>query len=119
MELKYFKPEEFQKCVPSCCISDCDDTALLRLDRLRELCGFPIKLNSAYRSSEYDKQKGRSGESAHCRGKAFDIRCTNSYERAIIVNCAFKVGFVRVGVATRFIHVDCDVDKPYPRIWLY
>ena len=56
MELKYFKPEEFQKCVPSCCISDCDDTALLRLDRLRELCGFPIKLNSAYHTQKNDKQ---------------------------------------------------------------
>lgn len=119
MELKYFKPEEFNKCVPSCSIDDCDEGALLKLDRLRELCGFPIVLNCALRPKEYDLEKGRSGESAHCKGKAFDIRCTNSYERSIIVNSAFKVGFVRVGIAKRFIHVDCDIEKPYPRIWLY
>ena len=56
MELQWFKQDEFLKCVPSCKMEQCDENALQRLDRLRSLCGFPIKLNSAYRSPEYDKQ---------------------------------------------------------------
>ena len=119
MELQWFKEDEFKKCVPSCSMAQCDEFALQRLDRLRSLCGFPIKLNSAYRSPEYDKSKGRSGESAHCRGLAFDIACRNAEQRAYIVATAQKVGFLRIGIAKTFIHLDCDMVKPYPRIWLY
>lgn len=119
MELRWFKLEEFEKCVPSCKMEQCDEVALQRLDRLRSLCGFPIKLNSAYRSSEYDKSKGRSGTSAHCRGLAFDVFCRNAEQRAYIVATAQKVGFLRIGIGTTFVHLDCDYTKPYPRIWLY
>lgn len=119
MELQWFKPEEFEKCVPSCKMEQCDEVALQRLDRLRSLCGFPIKLNSAYRSPEFDKSKNRSGNSAHCRGLAFDVSCRNAEERAYIVVLAFKVGFLRIGIGTTFVHLDCDYTKPNPRIWLY
>lgn len=119
MVLQWFKEDEFLKCVPSCKMEQCDPSALGRLDRLRSLCGFPIKLNSAYRSPEYDKSMNRSGNSAHCRGLAFDIRCTNSEQRAYIVATALKVGFLRIGIAKSFIHLDCDYVKSYPRIWVY
>lgn len=119
MALQWFKDDEFKKCVPSCSIEQCDSTALERLDRLRSLCGFPIKLNSAYRSPEYDKSKNRSGNSAHCKGLAFDISCRNSEQRSYIIATAMKVGFLRIGVASRFIHIDCDYTKPFPRIWVY
>ena len=119
MELQWFKPEEFEKCVPSCKMEQCDEVALQRLDRLRSLCGFPIKLNSAYRSPEFDKSKNRSGNSAHCRGLAFDVSCRNAGQRAYIVATAQKVGFLRIGIGATFVHLDCDYSKPYPRIWLY
>lgn len=119
MELQYFKPDEFLHCVPPCKMEQCDEVALQRLDRLRSLCGFPITLNSAYRSPEYDVSKNRSGNSAHCKGLAFDISCRNSERRAYIVATAQKVGFPRIGIGKTFIHLDCDLTKPYPRIWLY
>ena len=119
MGLQWFKEDEFLKCVPSCKMEQCDEVALQRLDRLRSLCGFPIKLNCAYRSPESDMSKNRSGNSAHCKGLAFDIACRNSEQRAYIIATAQKVGFLRIGIANKFIHLDCDYTKPYPRIWLY
>lgn len=119
ISLKYFKPSEFEKCVPSCSQDDCDDVALLRLDELRSYCRFPIKLNSAYRSKEYEKQKGRSGNGSHTRGLAFDIACTDSHKRCIILANAFTVGFHRVGIAKNFIHLDCDSSLSPAVCWLY
>ena len=119
MELQWFKSEEFEKCLVPCKMEQCDETALARLDRLRSLCGFPIRLNCAYRSPEYDKAQGRSGNSAHCCGLAFDIAYKNSEQLAYIVATAQKVGFLRIGIGKKFVHLDCDFTKPYPRIWLY
>lgn len=116
--IKWFKPEEFSRCTPPCKMEECDESALLMLDALRDLCGFPIKLNSAYRSKKYEKSKGRTGTSSHCKGLAFDVRCTDSRDRYVLVRNALKVGFTRVGISKTFIHVDCDYSK-HDSIWLY
>lgn len=119
MNLKWFSESEFNRCQPSCSSSDCDERALSMLDELRDLCGFPITLNSAYRSVKYEKKKGRSGTSSHCKGCAFDVRCYDSKYRAMLVCNAFRVGFTRIGIGDSFIHLDCDSDKLNPCIWLY
>lgn len=117
--MNYFKDEEFCRCSPSCSMDDCDGEALAMLDRLREAVGFPLILNSAYRSPAYEKKRRRTGMSSHCKGKAFDIRCLDDKLRALIVFNAPRVGFTRVGIHRRYVHVDCDVDKLNPCIWLY
>lgn len=119
MNLKHFSDSEFLRCQPSCKVSDCNEDALCMLDTLRDLCGFPIILNSAYRSKEYEKKKGRSGLSSHCKGIAFDVRCYDDKLRASLVRNAFRVGFNRIGISHTFIHLDCDTDKLNPCIWIY
>lgn len=116
---KFFSPEEFAKCVPSCNESDCNPDALKRLDTLREIAGIPIRLNSAYRSPEWDKSKGRTGKGVHTRGCAFDLSCWRSDDRWRIVHAAMAAGFHRIGIADTFVHVDCDTLCTEPRIWLY
>lgn len=103
---KYFSRLEFETCNPPCQVEDCDPIALQKLDKLRELCGFPLMLNCAYRSKEHDKVKGRSGNSYHCAGRAFDIHCVNSAKRHRIVLSAQVVGFNGIGIYKNFIHVD-------------
>lgn len=103
---KYFTRTEFNICNPSCEPEDCDSIALQKLDKLRELCGFPLMLNCAYRSVEHDKSKGRSGTSYHCAGRAFDIHCTNSEKRHAIIFHAGFAGFNGIGIYPTFIHVD-------------
>lgn len=102
---KYFKPLEFKACVPSCNIEDMNVSFLRYLDTLRELCGFPLVLNCAYRTPAWDISKGRSGKSYHTKGLAVDIRCYDPFKRAQIVRHAIAIG-LSVGVYSSFIHVD-------------
>lgn len=115
---KYFSEHEFQKV--HCSIADIDPSSLERLDACRQLAGVPFIITSAYRSKEYDVAFGRSGNSAHTRGRAFDIACSDNRTRYLIVASAIRVGFTRIGIANSFIHLDDDVHcLPSPRIWLY
>lgn len=105
---KYFSPSEFKRCVPSCSIEDMDGGFLDLLDKVREKAGIPLVLNCAYRSREWDIAKGRSGNSAHTRGKAVDIRCNSSATRFKIVKAAMECGIVRIGIGKSFVHLDND-----------
>lgn len=116
---KYFKDYEFLQCSPPCDVSQVSPGSLDRLDKARAFAGIPFIVNSAYRSSEYEKKKGRSGSGAHTRGCAFDIRCTDSRSRFLIVMSAIEAGFTRIGIAKTFVHLDDDASLSHPCIWLY
>jgi len=116
---KYFKEEEFRLCSPSCSLQDMDQSFMITLDALRALAGIPLTLNCAYRSVEHDKARGRSGNSAHTRGLAADIRCNSSATRMKIVKAALDLGIRRVGIGKTFVHVDTDPSLPQGVIWHY
>ena len=116
MEMDYFAPSEFTACVPSCSKEQMDSKFMERLNKARCFAGLPFVLNCAYRSVEWDKQKGRSGNSMHCKGRAVDIRCLSDVHRAVIVAALIKAGFNGIGIASRFIHVD---DRQIKTMWLY
>lgn len=113
---QFFEEGEFAKCVPSCSLSQMDSAFMIRLDTARCLAGIPFVLNSAYRSPEWDKSRGRSGKSFHCVGRAVDISCKDSVSRLQIVRALIKAGFIGIGIADTFIHVD---DRTFPNLWLY
>lgn len=117
----YFTSEEFYRCVPSCLISDMDEQLLRKLDRLRKLVDAPLILSSAYRSVEYEKEKGRRGTSSHTLGKAVDILCSDSSLRYRIIRYALLLGFNRIGIADSFIHLDISplVNHSKNIIWTY
>lgn len=115
---KYFTENEFQKV--HCSIADLDPESLALLDQARRIAGIPFIVTSAYRSKESELAKGRTGNSAHTRGRAFDIACVSDRHRALIVSAALKAGFTRIGIARTYIHMDNDYHcLPSPRIWLY
>lgn len=116
---KYFAPSEFKRCVPSCRIEDMDGEFLEILDRVREAAGIPLVLNCAYRSKAHEKSKGRTGNSAHTRGKAVDIRCNSNANRMKIVSAALEVGISRIGIGRNFIHIDNDESLTQGVIWHY
>lgn len=121
VSLRYFKPEEFQKCIPKCSIDDMNVDFLQRLDAVRASCGVIFRLNSAFRSPAYDRSKGRSGKGFHTLGRAVDIDCRNSAKRAMIISACLEFG-LSCGVSSTFIHVD---DRnvfdgyPEPLVFLY
>ena len=116
---KYFKEAEFKKCVPSCSLQDMNQNFMYMLDALRAQAGIPLVLNCAYRSKAWDIKKGRSGNSAHTRGKAVDIRCNSNTNRWKIVTAAYEIGFRRIGIGKNYIHVDCDKSLTQDVIWHY
>lgn len=116
---RYFSPSEFKKCTPSCDITQMDASFLSLLDDVREGAGIPLVLNCAYRSKAYEKSKGRSGNSAHTKGKAVDIRCNTSATRYKIVAAALGCGIRRIGIGKTFVHLDDDDTLPQGVIWDY
>lgn len=109
---KYFKPEEFAKCIPACRINDLNPYLLELLDRARDIAGIPFVINSAFRTKEYEIKKCRTGLSSHCKGLAVDIKCNDSIDRFLIIKSLIDVGFTRLGIYETFIHADIDVSKP-------
>lgn len=117
---------DFSKCIPQSSEYDLNGELLhllrelevslsLSFDSFKEL-----KINSAYRSPEYEVRQGRSGLSAHCLGKAVDIHCTDNRLRYQILNFAIKKGINRIGIYKTFIHLDIASykdDKGQNTIW--
>lgn len=115
---RFFKECEFVQAVPGCSLSDMHPELLERLDYARSLYGKPIQINSAYRSIEYERKRGRAGSSSHCKGLAVDVKCFDSADRLGLVQSFLRAGFRRIGIAKSFIHVDIDSSKP-KCLWLY
>ena len=98
-----------------------DKTFLHRLDVARYHSGVPYIVNSAFRTLEHEKSKGRDGSSSHTKGMAVDLKATNSRTRFKIIEGLLKAGFTRIGISEDkgFIHVDSDPSKDPNVIWIY
>jgi len=94
---------------------------LEKLDLAREMAGVPFRITSGYRCKKHNEAVGGRPNSAHTRGFAADIAATDSETRARIVFGLIKAGFRRIGIDFKrgFVHVDCDPEKPTPRLWGY
>lgn len=122
---RYFTAAEFMRCSPPCDIANVSSKLLRMLDALRVKCDFPLMVTSAFRSSAYDKSKGRSGVGMHTKGLAVDIFCTDSRRRFLIIKNAIDLGFTGIGIGAGFIHLDIrtpnnSLDGPTaPLLWTY
>lgn len=102
--MRYFKPEEFKMGV-EIVYDKMNPDFLEKLDELRHLCNIPLKVNSSYRSKEYNRRVGGANNSMHLYGRAVDIACINSVTRAIILKNALNMGLT-CGVYRTWIHID-------------
>jgi uncharacterized protein YcbK (DUF882 family) len=82
-----------------------DRNLLLQLDELRGLVNEPLKINSSYRSLDYNRSIGGSTKSQHLTGNAVDFHCDNGTLRGKIVHHALNLGLT-CGVAKTFVHID-------------
>ena len=121
-EWKYFTEDEL-KCSHT---GECamDDEFMAMLDAIREECGFPFAVTSAYRSPQHPVEAKKAKPGAHASGKAVDI-LANAERAYILIEVALKHGIHRIGIAqkgdmgSRFIHLDADDSKASPRVWSY
>lgn len=106
MKYNFFTEEEFNKLTPSCSLSDMDEGFMRRLDSARQVSGLPFCLSCAFRPVEWELKKGRSGKSWHTKGKAVDIKCSDSEKRFKIVDALMLSGIRGIIVYPTFIHAD-------------
>ena len=100
-------------------IDSIDLTLVLALEKLERESGLELEFSSGYRCKACNAAAGGVKNSAHLRGKAVDILVSNSAERWQLLSSAAKMGFRRIGVARRFIHLDLDLNLPQDVVWLY
>ena len=89
------------------------------LDLARDLYGAPMIVSSGFRTVAHNKAVNGSPKSSHMLGYAADIFCPSSVKRFHMIVAFMNAGFTRIGVGEDFIHVDCDPNKPNPRLWTY
>ena len=118
---KWFTEKEFNNLTPSCSLQDMEQKTMDKLDAARDIADIPFVLTCAYRSSQWDKSKGRSGTGAHTLNPCptVDIRCNTDANRWKIVNALIKAGFKRIGIAKSFVHADDSKKHSQEVIWLY
>jgi len=90
-----------------------------KLDKVREFAGFPMIINSGYRTPEHNKRVGGVPTSAHLTGLAADIRIKNSKQRHELLKAAIACGFTRIGIGDTFVHLDIDSSKEQGVTWMY
>ena len=92
---------------------------MFKLDRARELFGYPIVITCGYRSPEHNAEVGGVEDSAHTKGMAVDIRKPPSEEGAARLVWALCVaGFKRIEFASHHLHADVDNSKQTPAFWV-
>ena len=116
---RYFLESEFQRCSPACSLQDMKQSTMTKLDSARDIAGIPLVMTCAFRSSAWDRAKGRTGTGAHTTGYAVDIKCLSDATRWRVVNALIAVGFRRIGVAKTFIHADNSPNHAQEVVWLY
>jgi zinc D-Ala-D-Ala carboxypeptidase len=119
LELKYFKLSEFDSPDEVGSGKKMDSKFLEKLDYARHNAEIPFKINSGYRTQEWNMKVGGRFGSSHKKGLAVDIGYEGSRDRYLILNALMEVGITRFGIAKGFIHCDVDKSKDPDVIWLY
>ena len=119
MEYKYFSFDEFD--CPGCPGSGytyMDREFISMLDEARDIAGIRFKILSGYVCSTHNRIHYKaSTTSSHLIGRAVHIECVNAKKRIKIVEALNMVGFRRIGLHRKYIHVDNDDLKP-DMLWL-
>jgi zinc D-Ala-D-Ala carboxypeptidase len=114
--MKYFNESEFKE------FSKMDSNLLEKLDNLREVYGYPIKLTSTYRSPDHPIEAKKSKPGEHAYGAAVDIACVGGEATFKLVKAAIEVGFTSIGISRKnnFVHVGIGYEGAPPiTIWTY
>lgn len=121
---KYFSQKEMS------CRCGCGgvpkDSFMRDLETLRINFGKPLRINSGFRCSEYNRKVADSGANGpHTLGLAADIGIHGA-DALNLLTLVKGHGFTGVGVSqkggtfSRFIHLDtCPNNERYPRPWIW
>jgi zinc D-Ala-D-Ala carboxypeptidase len=74
---------------------------------------------SEYGCPTWNKASGGSKNSSHLTGLAVDIAMDDAVLRHRLIRTILEMGWMRIGIAKSFIHLDIDYKKTNPVIWTY
>lgn len=116
----YFKASELMCKCGKCDGGEMDDGFMLKINLIREACGFPFIVNSAFRCEAHNKSVGGVAGSDHTRGLGLDIAVYNPQAMIIVqesVKFLNRIGISQKDGLPRYIHLGGD-SSPYA-IWSY
>lgn len=99
-------------------IEGLDTELVAKLDWARGRAQVPFIITSGKRTPEQNEQVMGVDASAHIKGLAVDLRCSNSQDRYKMLNALLLAGFKRVGIYSAHIHVDLDTSLPQEVSWI-
>lgn len=103
-------------------ISDMDEKFMVKLQQLRDACGFALPVNSGFRCPQKNIDCKGHFNSGHLTGEAADLRCDRDRARVVIqkaIELGFSVGIQQKGNA-RFVHVDTKIRRSgKANLWSY
>ena len=106
-----FKVKEFS-CHDGSDLVKIDSDLIIYLQKIREIMGRPIVINSGYRTTEYNKKIKGAPRSQHIYGKASDI-AANSIKPAELAKIAENLGVPGIGLYDWGCHVDTRKNKSF------
>jgi uncharacterized protein YcbK (DUF882 family) len=81
-------------------------------ERIRALCGFPLIVNSAFRTAVYNDRIGGAVHSQHVQGRALDLCPSRDGAKGLralrgAAETARREGLLRgIGIYSGFVHID-------------
>lgn len=78
-----------------------------RLQKLRDVVGFPIIVNSGFRTKAVNEAVGGVSTSAHCKGLAADIRGSSQSRNRAIVD-SLKANVAKWNIDQLIVYMDGD-----------
>lgn len=108
---KNFKLYEFE-CKDGSNLVKIDPRVIECVQRLRDIVGKPLYINSGYRTPEHNKKIGGSDFSQHVLGKAVDIPQPLGMSVDSFAEMGKKAGFTGIGKYNWGCHFDVR-DRPY------
>lgn len=113
-----FSRHEFA-CRCGCGLDDIKMELVEMLQVARDILGEAITVTNGLRCPAYNLLVGGMVNSSHLLGWAADLKIPIPSDRYRYYHAFHKAGFRRFGHGDGFMHVDCDPNKPFPRMWLY
>ncbi|MDE6777617.1 MAG: DUF882 domain-containing protein [Oscillospiraceae bacterium] len=108
---KNFKVKEFA-CKDGSDTVYIDNQLVWYLQKIRDNYGKAVVINSAYRTSSYNKKVGGATNSYHIKGMAADIRISGVSPKTLAAY-AKSIGIKGVGTYSSFVHIDTRTVKSY------
>jgi uncharacterized protein YcbK (DUF882 family) len=121
MESKHFSQDELE-CHCGCGKGGMEEHLMERLEALREICGFPFPVTSAFRCTSHNLRVGGNPHSKHLLGRAIDIG-VSGHDAFQLLKTAINHGWKGIGISQSathgyFIHLDTR-DSSTGRVWTY